>query len=103
MPSVLFDAVVIPGGTDGVARLAADGRAVEFIKDQYRHCKPMLVFGDGRQVLAKAGIPEVLPSGEPDRGLILGNADQGDLAIDAFLASLALHRHFERETDPPTG
>jgi catalase len=101
MPSVLFDAVVIPAGKDGAARLAADGRAVEFIKDQYRHCKPMLVFGEGRQVIAKAGIPEALPSGQPDRGLILGNPDQGTAAIDAFLASLALHRHFERETDPP--
>ena len=46
-PSVLYDAVVLPGGGDASTRCEADGRALEFIKDQYRHCKPILVLGDG--------------------------------------------------------
>jgi catalase len=99
MPSVLWDAVVIPGG-EGAAALAADGRVLEFIKDQYRHCKPMLVIGDGRTVLERAGIPAALPSGEADPGLII--ADNQDARLpERFIAALARHRHFERETDPP--
>jgi catalase len=101
MPSVLFDAVVIAGGKDAVPRLAADGRAVEFVKDQYRHCKPILVLGEGSQLLAQAGIPERLPSGGPDPGLVLDSANTTGRAIEVFLTALAKHRHFERETDPP--
>src|SRR6202000_104487 len=45
LPSVLFDAVVIPDGQGAVEILAGDGRTLEFLKDQYRHCKPILAFG----------------------------------------------------------
>ena len=41
-PAVLYDAVVLPGGSDAVATLRADGRALEFIKDQYRHARASL-------------------------------------------------------------
>src|SRR4029434_10423341 len=44
-PSVLFDAVAIADGEGAAAALAADGRALEFLKDQYRHCKAMLISG----------------------------------------------------------
>ena len=99
-PSVLYDAVVLPDGADAVARLGADGRVLEFLKDQYRHCKPMLVLGASSALLTKANIPTTLPSGDADPGLLHGNA--GDTALaDAFIAAMAAHRHFGRETDPP--
>ena len=101
MPSVLFDAVVVPDGEPAAAMLAGDGRAMEFVKDQYRHCKPMLVLGAGVGLLAKAGIPTSLPTGEADPGLLLAQAAEVDAATTAFLAALAAHRHFARETDPP--
>ena len=99
-PSVLYDAVVLPDGKDSVQALAADGRALEFLKDQYRHCKPILVLGAASALLEKAGIPLALPSGEPDPGLLTARAD-GKTTVDAFIEALAKHRHFERETDPP--
>ena len=43
--SVLFDAVVLPDGAKAVEALVHDGRALEFLKDQYRHAKTLLVFG----------------------------------------------------------
>jgi catalase len=95
-PSVLFDAVVV---ADGAAALAADGRMLEFLKDQYRHCKPMLALGGGADVLAAASIPTSLPDGGSDPGLLV--APPGDVPADAFVAALAAHRHFARETDPP--
>ena len=100
-PSVLFDAMVVPDGADAVARLAADGRTLEFLKDQYRHCKPILVWGAGADLLKKAGIPDTLPSGSPDPGLVFGAVKQRDAAADAFVKALARHRSFDRETDPP--
>jgi catalase len=93
-PAVLFDAVVVADGAAG------DGRTIEFIKDQYRHCKPMLVLGDAVELLDKAGIPRTLPSGERDPGLLIAAASD-DAVTDAFMRATAKHRHFERETDPP--
>ena len=37
-------------------RLRADGRTLEFIKDQYRHCKPILAVGASDQLLTACGI-----------------------------------------------
>jgi catalase len=100
-PSVLFDAVVLPDGADAVAALAADGRILEFLKDQYRHCKPILVLGAGSDLIAKAGIPLTLPSGKPDSGLVVAASGEGKKTFDAFRGAIAAHRHFARETDPP--
>ena len=47
-PSVLYDAVVLPERGRRGPSLRADGRALEFLKDQYRHCKPLLALGEGR-------------------------------------------------------
>jgi catalase len=101
MPSVLFDAVVIPEGASAIEQLSMDGRVMEFVKDQYRHCKPMLVFGAGEALLSKAGVPTTLPSGEADPGLVSAQGVDAADAGQAFMAALAAHRHFARETDPP--
>jgi catalase len=62
-PAVLYDAVVLPDGADAINALRADGRTLEFIKDQYRHCKPILAFGAGEQLLSACGIDAILPAG----------------------------------------
>ena len=99
MPSVLWDAIVLPDGGAATAALAADGRAIEFLKDQYRHAKPILALGSSSEIVAKAGLPKALPSGKPDPGLIV--ADSGEQAFAAFTSALASHRVFARESDPP--
>ena len=99
-PSVLYDAVVLPAGAAAVRQLRSDGRTLEFIKDQYRHCKSILALGEGSQFLEACGITPMLPTGEPDPGLIVATTDD-DAAGDAFVAAIAAHRHFARETDPP--
>ncbi len=98
-PSVLFDAVVLPGGADGVSRLEADGRTLEFIKDRYRHCKPILVLGDATTLLTACGIDARLPGGGDDPGVIVGKSS--DATAGRFIQAVAAHRHFARETDPP--
>ena len=101
-PGFLFDALILPDGEAGVQALALDGHTLEFIKDQYRHCKPILVLGASSMLLEKAGIPAVLISGEPDEGLITAAAKQGAQAAGkAFIKALSQHRIPARETDPP--
>jgi catalase len=99
MPSALWDAMVLPDGAAAAKALAADGRALEFLKDQYRHAKPILALGASSDILARAGVPTTLPTGKPDPGLIV--APSGEQAFAAFTTALASHRVFARETDPP--
>jgi catalase len=96
-PGFLFDALALPDGEKAVAALARDGHTMEFIKDQVRHCKAIVAFGASRSLLEQAGIK--LDGG--DAGLVLGEAGATAAAIEAFIAAVAKHRHFERETDPP--
>jgi catalase len=100
-PAVLFDAVVLPAGSEAVDTLCLDGRALEFIKDQYRHCKTILALGDSSKVLAKAGIPLSPPSGDVDPGLLIEGQEGNDASAQTFIAAIALHRHVERDRDPP--
>jgi catalase len=99
-PGVVFDAMVIVDGGDSGKTLAANGRALEFLKDQYRHCKPIMVLAGALSVLDQAGIPRALPNGKSDTGLILGSGD-AEPPVDAFIRAVAAHRHFDRESDPP--
>ena len=98
-PAVLYDALVLPDGADAVSALRGDGRTLEFIKDQYRHCKPILVTGASVALLKACGIDTALPDGQPDPGVLIAS-DPGAVTDD-FVAAIAKHRHFARETDPP--
>jgi catalase len=95
-PGVLFDACVLPGGAAALNALAEDGSVLDFIRDQYRHCKAILALGASQNLLDQAGIKLTLPSGEKDPGLII----EGDGARDIerrFIESVARHRHPERD------
>jgi catalase len=100
-PSVIHDAVVLPGGVAAGAGLENDPRAINFIREQYRHGKPILALGAGEQLLDAAGIPRLLPDGSADPGLIIGDGATLAAALAAFETALAGHRVYARETDPP--
>jgi catalase len=100
-PSVLYDAVVIPDGEHAAAMLSGDGHALEFIRDQYRHCKPILAIGSGSTLLDKADIPQILPNGDSDPGLLIVAAGSEKDGVSAFKQALGAHRQLARETDPP--
>ncbi|WP_457427239.1 catalase [Roseateles sp. P5_E7] len=98
-PAFLFDALVLPDGAAAVVALSADGNAMAGIRDQFRHCKTILALGAGADLLDIAGVPRVLPDGEPDPGIaVTRDAAAG---AKALIRGLACHRHPERETDPP--
>ena len=100
-PGFLFDALVLPDGQAGVDALALDGHTMEFIKDQYRHCKTILVLGASSALMQKAGIPDTLPDGKPDTGIIMAASGSMTDAAATFIKGIAHHRHPQRETDPP--
>ena len=99
-PAVLFDALVLPSGKTAIDTLARSGHAMEFIKLQYRHCKPILALEGAGALLEGAGISPRLPDGSDDPGLLV--VETGDEAsAEAFIKAIARHRHFERQIDPP--
>jgi catalase len=102
-PGFLFDALILPDGEEAVAALAQDGHTMEFIKDQFRHCKTILALGASVQLLAKAGLPVSMDKSQAQggTGLLTAQAAEAGKAIAAFIAAMALHRHFGREMDPP--
>nr|WP_315249926.1 catalase [uncultured Duganella sp.] len=104
-PSVLWDGVIVAGGAEPVklpaAALAANALAVEFVKLQYRHGKPLLAVGAGAELLKAARIPRKLPQGVPDPGVIIVEPADADAGLAGFKSVLAQHRVYARETDPP--
>jgi catalase len=101
-PSVLFDALVIPECGDGLEELKKNGHVGEFVKDQFRHCKTILAVGSSSELLESLGVFATLPSGEADPGLVLAPAQDLRRGVSAFVAAAARHRHYQRETDPPS-
>jgi catalase len=90
LPSVLLDAAVVPDGEGAADELSSLGQALEFLRDQYRHGKPILTLGSGARVLEAAGIP---------------TNDASDWAltrnVEAFVAAVSKHRNWDRGGDPP--
>jgi catalase len=101
MPSVMFDAVIIPGGAQNAAALCAIGEAVHYVLEAYKHCKPICALNEGVQLLATLGItaeknPQVLTM--PAAGVIVADARkvaEGEIS-QAFIAAMAQHRHWDR-------
>ncbi|WP_232522346.1 catalase [Marinimicrobium alkaliphilum] len=98
-PGFLFDALVVPDGSDAIRALADNGHTMAFITDLYRHCKTILALGAGRELLRVVGIGSEM---EKDPGILLSeDADTTEIA-PAFIEAIAAHRHFSRDSDPPT-
>ncbi|MGZ5180385.1 MAG: catalase [Ramlibacter sp.] len=93
--SVLFDAVLVPGGTAHAQALARNGNAVHFVLEAYRHCKPICVIGPAADLLQAGGIDL---SGTPPAGVLVGNGDPTTRVplAQEFVAAIGRHRHWSR-------
>jgi catalase len=100
-PGVLFDGIVVPGEPAAVEGLKLDARSVDYLKEQYRHCKTILAFEGAAPLLEDAGVSPVLPDGSKDPGVLQFAGTKADKAAKAFIQAAALHRHWIRESDPP--
>jgi catalase len=96
--SVQFDAVYVPGGAKSVDELCKKAQALLFVKEAYKHGKPIAATDDGAMLIDKAA----RPSGNQGPafqgpGVITasGKMANGDF-VESFLASIAKHRITER-------
>ena len=96
-PSVLWDAVFVPGGAQSVKTLPHSGEALLFVREQYKHAKPICAFGDGVALLESAGIHSGDPGNAHKLGVIVGNAASAQNGLaDAFAKAIAHGRFFNR-------
>ncbi|MGE4241381.1 catalase [Ramlibacter sp.] len=96
MPSVMFDAVLVPGGANSAQALLANGDALHFVLEAYRHCKAICVIGEAAELLKK-GHPSLAEDLAVD-GVLVGTNDpvaRNQLAQD-FIAAIGRHRHWMR-------
>jgi catalase len=85
------DAVVVAAGT----QLAHNPAAMTYVQSAFRHYKPLGAWGDGEDLLANAGIASV------EAGVVV--AEKVNKAFTkALVASLGVHRHWDRGDDHPT-
>jgi catalase len=83
-PSVIYDAVIVPGGASAAA-LARSGLAVHFINEAYRHGKPIAAIGDGARLLEACALGE----SAAEDGVIIGDSPD---PIDSLIEALLQHR-----------
>ena len=101
MPSIMFDAVLIPGGAQSAEALAAIGDAVHFVLEAYKHCKTICALNEGVQLLATLGLSagknaELIAL--PAAGVLVADARKvpdGQISQD-LIAAIAQHRHWDR-------
>jgi catalase len=99
MPSVVFDAVFIPGGAPSVASLIELDEAQQFVRQAYKHAKIIAAAGEGAQLLSAVGIIGDQSQAHYPPGIIV--APEGKSVSDiaqAFIAAIAGHRQWERPT-----
>jgi catalase len=100
-PSVMFDAVLVPAGSESAAALAGIGDAVHFMLEAYKHCKAICTVGEGVQLLSTLGI--AADSAAPAGVIVaatpvtnLGDATAATQIAHDFIAAIAKHRHWDR-------
>ena len=96
-PPVLFDAVVLPDGEDGVKRLISQPLAVDFAAQQFRHGKTLMALGASKGLLDRAAVETFLSSGEEDPGVLVCESGEVETGQSAFIAAIGKHRHPVRE------
>jgi catalase len=100
--SVLYDAVLVPGGEQSAQALGQEGDAVHFLSEAFKHGKAIGALGEGLSLLETAKITSVRRSdgnGDPvsDQGVVTASSSVTREFTEAFTQAIAAHRHPERE------
>ncbi|WP_343553786.1 catalase HPII [Pantoea sp.] len=89
LPSLTFDAVIVPDGNIDALLLSGDARY--FLLEAYKHLKAIGLSGDARRFKAQFSVQD----DQSEAGLIEGDNAEGDFMPD-FLAVMAAHRVWSR-------
>ncbi|MDB5829147.1 MAG: katE, partial [Variovorax sp.] len=103
MPSIMFDAVLVPAGKDSAEALSRNGEAVHFVLEAYKHCKAICTVGEGVGLLSMLGVGKGDGAASPAGVVVAATpaTNMGDLTAAQqvardFIAAIARHRHWDR-------
>lgn len=94
--SVLFDAVCVAGGSECVATLTADTRAIEFVEEAFKHCKPIAATGGALEFLQATRVAAGVANEDPAVAVPKGPAKK---VAAAFVTAISQHRNWDREPE----
>ncbi|WP_127495532.1 catalase [Paenibacillus glycanilyticus] len=100
--SVLYDAVYVCGGAQGVDELLSDVSSAGFVREAFQHYKTIAAVGDGVRLLISAGA--VQAAGEKAaqlNGVLIAEEQSADKPFyKSFIDAIAEHRHWNRIIQP---
>jgi catalase len=108
--SLMFDGVMVLGGKESVDFLRTMGEVKYFVVEAFKHCKPIIAFGEGVELLNDVRLPGVsVSSGDvvSDKGVVsvktFGQSSfelpgQAGSLGKAVFDAIAAHRHYSRDT-----
>lgn len=98
--SLMYDAVFVAGGRESVEKLKQMGDALHFLKEAYKHGKPIAAIGEGVEVIEACDLPELLVFDKTsvDKGVVTSrDSSTGDDVIRHFQQAMLKYRFWERE------
>ena len=84
--SVLFDAILVPGGDKSVKSLLKNSKYAKFISEAFKHCKAIAVLGAGEELLKDSYIKNY----KKDKAVFV------DAKAQDFIDAIAQHRNWDR-------
>ncbi|AKQ44942.1 hydroperoxidase [Rufibacter radiotolerans] len=102
--SIMYDAVLVPGGKKSVEAMKKQGAAVHFLNEAFKHGKTVAALGEGVDLLAASDIKGITLATAKDgkitsdKGVVTSGASADAKAFgSAFLEQLSQFRHWQRE------
>jgi catalase len=100
--SVLFDAIILPGGQRSIEALGDERDVIDFISEAYRHCKTIAAIGAGSSLLRACPALSNFDSGKGGgkgafEGIVMGADAKAAGVMQDFIALLSQHRHWTRK------
>ena len=100
--SVMFDAILLPGGEACADELCRLGSAVHFALEAYKHCKPICAINEGVRLLSSLGfsVSEQKDTAltVPTPGVVIADSQkaiEGQISQE-FISAMLQHRHWDR-------
>lgn len=95
-PSVVFDAVFIPGGISSIQVLLASGEATHFVLEAFVHLKAIAAAGDAVPFLERIGIAK--HGSDQSEGIFaVENDDFSQDFLQSYVEGIAKHRFWNRK------
>ncbi|MBW4515717.1 MAG: catalase [Timaviella obliquedivisa GSE-PSE-MK23-08B] len=97
--SAMFDAIYVPGGKASIEALKSSEDALHFVREAFKHCKPIAATAEGVDLLQASGLTGVSlgdSSVHDDQGVVTAGKADVSQVVKPFVQAIAQHRYWNR-------